>query len=57
MSRIVENIGDMSIKGVVAKKSNNPRCNLNLLQNTRLSLVLNMADIVSSGIYNVIEID
>lgn len=57
MNRRVEDIGDMSIKGVVAQRSNNPRCNLNLLQNTRLSLVMNMANIVASGMYNVIEID
>lgn len=48
MNRSVEDIGDMSIKGVVAQRSNNPRCNLNLLQNTRLSLVMNMADIVAN---------
>ena len=48
MNRSVEEIGDMSIKGVVAQRSNNPRYNLNLLQNTRLSLVMNMADIVAN---------
>ena len=57
MNRRVDNIGDMSIKGVVAKRLTNPRCNFNLLQNTRLSLVMNMANIVSEGIYNVIEIE
>lgn len=57
LSRRVECIGDMSVKGVVARNSNNPRCNLNLIQNTRLNLVMNMADIVATGIYNVIEID
>ncbi len=56
LSRRIECIGDMSIKGVVARKSNNPRCNLNLIQNARLNLVMNMADIVANGIYNVIEI-
>ena len=37
--------------------SRDQRCNFNLLQNTRLSLVMNMADIVASGIYNVIDLE
>ena len=56
INRQVAYIGDMSIKGVVATNLNNPRFNMKMLQNTRLNLVMNMADIVSRGIYSVIEI-
>lgn len=49
-------IGDLSIKGIVSQNVNIPQCNFRLLQNTPLSLVMNMADVVSSGIYNVINI-
>ena len=45
-------IGNMSIKGIVAKNTYNTKCNFNILQNTHLSLIMNMADIVTSGIYN-----
>lgn len=48
-------IGDMSIKGVVARNLGNPKCNLQLLQNTSLSLVLDMAETVSQGIYASIQ--
>ena len=48
--------GDVSIKGIVAKNFNNPRYNFKILQNTSLNLIINMADIVSKGIYNVINI-
>ena len=50
-------IGDMSIKGVVAKDLRNTRQNLWLLQNTRLSNVMKMAEIVANGIYNSIELE
>lgn len=49
-------VGDLSIKGVVSQNVNVPQYNFRLLQNTSLSLVMNMADVVSSGIYNVINI-
>ena len=48
-------IGDMSIKGIVAQNFGNPQQNLRILQNTPLGLVMNLADIVSNGIYNVIN--
>lgn len=56
VNRQIANIGDMSIKGVVATNLNNPRFNMKLLQNVRLNLVMSMADIVAKGIYNVVEI-
>ena len=48
MNRITKNIGDMSIKGIVAKNLRIPRCNFKMLQNTHLSLVMNMANLVAS---------
>ena len=56
VNRQVARIGDMSVKGVVATNLNNPRFNMKLLQNVRLNLVMNMADVVSKGIYSVVEI-
>lgn len=49
-------VGDMSIKGIVSKDLRNPRYNFKLLQNTPLNLIMNMADIVAKGIYNVINV-
>ena len=49
-------VGDVSIKGIVSKKMNNPKYNFKLLQNTPLNLVMNMADIVATGISNVINV-
>lgn len=49
-------VGDMSIKGIVSKNFNNPKYNFKLLQNTSLNLIMDMADIVAKGIYNVINV-
>lgn len=48
-------IGDMSIKGVVARNLGNPKYNLKLLQNISLGFILDMAELVTSGIYASIE--
>ena len=48
-------VGHMNIKGVVARDTNGPMQNFNVLQNTSLNLVMNLADIVSNGIYNIIN--
>ena len=45
-------IGDMSIKGIVARNTNNAKCNFAMLQNTHLCLIINMVEIVASGICN-----
>lgn len=45
-------IGDMSIKGIVARNTNNSRCNFAMLQNTHLGLIISMVEIVANGIYN-----
>lgn len=49
-------VGDMSIKGIVSKNTNNPKYNFKLLQNTPLSFIMTMADCVSQGICNVINV-
>lgn len=50
-------VGDMGIQGVVSRKMNNPRCNFRLLQNVPLKLIMNMVDLVTQGIYDVIKKD
>ena len=45
----------MSIKGIVAQNMKTPMQNLNVLQNTSLNLVMNLADTVARGIYNTIN--
>lgn len=49
-------IGDISIKGIVAKDFKNPKPNFNALQNMPLSIIIDMAECVSTGIYNVINV-
>ena len=49
-------VGNMSIKGVVSKNLSNPKYNFRLLQNIPLHLVMNMADCVAKGIFNVINV-
>ena len=49
-------IGDISIKGIVSKDFKKPQYNFKMLQNTSLGLIMNMADCVSQGIYNVINV-
>ena len=48
-------VGDMSIKGIVGRNCRNANQNLITLQNVPLSRVVNMADVVSTGIYNSIN--
>lgn len=57
MGRTKYIIGDMSIKGVIARDLHNSRQNFRLLQNIRLNSVMQMADIVANGIYQSIEIE
>ena len=49
-------VGDISIKGVVSKDLGNLRYNLPLLQNVPLNLIMDMADCVVQGIYDVINV-
>lgn len=48
-------VGDISIKGVVAKDYRMPKYNFSSLQNTPLGSVLKLADITAEGIYNAIK--
>ena len=48
-------VGDISIKGVVAKDLKLAKYNLKLLQNTPLSLVISLANSTANGIYEVIK--
>lgn len=48
-------VGDMSIRGIVGRNCRNANQNLVILQNVPLSRVVNMSDIVSTGIYNTIN--
>ena len=48
-------VGDISIKAVVARDYKNDRYNFRELQNTSLNIVLKLANITSEGIYNVIK--
>lgn len=56
LNKKINYIGNLSIKGIVSQNVNIPQYNFKLLQNTSLGLVMNMADVVSSGIYNVINV-
>lgn len=49
-------VGDISIKGIVSKDLKKPQYNFRVLQNTSLGLIMNMADCVAEGIYNVINV-
>lgn len=55
ISQATIGIGNMSVKGVVAKNHKMPRQNFYELQNTSLNLVMNLADITSRGIYEAIK--
>lgn len=50
-------VGDMSIRAVVGRNCRNASQNLTVLQSVPLSRVVNLAEIVSSGIYNSINYD
>jgi len=45
----------MSIKGVVAKNFGNTSYNLQVLKSTKLGIVLDLAELVSNGIFASIE--
>ena len=48
-------IGDISIKAVVAKDCKMPMHNFQMLQNISLQFVMEMADIVADGIFEVMQ--
>ena len=49
-------VGDISIKGIVAKDLRERTCNFRLLQNVPLNRIMNMADSVVQGICDVINV-
>ena len=51
----LEPIGNVSIKGIVAKDYKIPKINFTILQNTSLNLVMNLAEDTARGIYEVIK--
>lgn len=48
-------VGDVSIKGIVAKNYKIPKYNFSSLQNTSLGGVIKLANITAEGIHNVIK--
>lgn len=48
-------VGDMNIKGIVAKNTNIVSHNFRMLQNAPLNLVVKLAEITSNGIYDSIN--
>ena len=55
LGKNIAQIGDVSIKGVVGKKERSKKKNMQILQNTSLNMVMNLADIVSNGIVEVLQ--
>lgn len=55
LNRQCTTVGDISIRGVVGRNCENANQNLNILKNVPLSRVVNLSDIVSTGIYNTIN--
>lgn len=55
LEKNIAQIGNISIKGVVGRKERNKKKNMEILQNTSLNTVMNLADIVSEGIMEVLE--
>ena len=49
-------VGDISIKGIVSKDLRERGNNFKLLQNVPLNIIMNMADTVVQGIYDVINV-
>lgn len=56
LNKRIISIGNMSIKGIVSKDLGSAKNNFILLQNIPLNLVMNMAETVATGIYNVINV-
>ena len=55
LGKNIAQIGNISIKGVVGKKERSKKKNMQILQNTSLNMVMNLADIVSNGIVEVLK--
>lgn len=55
IKRTYIDVGHMNIKGIVAENTSSATNNFCVLQNTSLNLVMNLANVVSRGIYNTIN--
>lgn len=55
LNKNIKPIGNISIKGVVAKDCKIPKMNFTMLQNTSLNLVMNLAEETANGIYEAIK--
>ena len=55
LNRTGVQVGDIAVRGVVGRNTGNINQNLNILRNVPLARVVNLSDIVSSGIYNCIN--
>lgn len=55
LGKNIAQLGNISIKGVVGKKEKNKKKNMQILQNTSLNMVMNLANIVSNGIVEVLQ--
>jgi len=55
LNKSIAFIGDISIKGVVAKNLKVANSNLRVLKATPLSLVMDLADVTAKGIYEVVK--
>lgn len=55
LQKNIAQIGNISIKGVIGKKRKSRKKNMEILQNTSLNIVMNMASIVSNGIMEVLQ--
>lgn len=55
LGKNIANIGDISIKGVIGRKEKSKKRNMQILQNTSLNMVMNLANIVSKGIMEVLQ--
>lgn len=51
----IAQVGDISIKAIVGKKEKTKKKNMQILQNVSLNMVMNLADMVSSGIAEVLK--
>lgn len=55
VNKNITKIGDISIRGVVAKDYKISKYNFSTLQNTSLNLVMKLSDVTANGIYNVMK--
>lgn len=55
INKQIKNVGNISIRGVVAKDYKFPKYNFSQLQNTSLGLVMKLANTTADGIYQVIK--